>query len=426
MTFDYSNVLILGYGASGKSVENVLKYIGVDYDIYDENIIHKYNILNKITNKNLKLYDLAVLSPGISIYSKIVNRLKKCGVKVISEIEFAYLFSLGYIIAVTGTNGKTTTVNLINHILTKSGVDTELVGNVGTPFSDKCMLENKVFVVEVSSFQLEAIEYFRPNIAVLLNIAPDHIERHKSYKNYMSSKFKIFQNQTECDTAIVSRDVLIDNYLDDVKSDINIIMSKGINIEDGCIYVYNDNDRIKVCEMSDILHINTAMENILASILTCFLYGVNVRDIMYALQTYVPPKQRCEVVKIENNITYINDSKSTNIHSMIYAVNTYKHRDICLMLGGFDKKLDFVDFIAHIPNNIYHIVLFGPAGKRIAKLCKKYHIQNYTYCEKLINAIQCAKANARENSVVLFSPANSSFDEFSSYIERGKFFENNI
>lgn len=427
MNFNYKKVLILGYGASGHAVENVLFRCDIDYLIYDQRIdVDTDKFISRISKKNMQGVDIAVLSPGISIYSKVVRKLRKWGIKVISEIEFAYYFCDSSIIAVTGTNGKTTTVELIHHILTHAGVDSVLLGNVGTPFSNIFGNSNSVAVVEVSSFQLEAIEYFKPHIAVLLNIAPDHIDRHKTFENYIDTKFEIFKNQTEQDHAILTRAVSGYQNMDSICSNIFTLNANGINIEDGTIYIYDDGEKYKVCDRSIVDGIDTCIDNVLSSILACFLYGINVRDIVDALLSFKVPNHRCEVVHISNGVTYINDSKSTNIHSMVYAVNSMKDRDICLMLGGFDKKLDFSGFIRHIPANIKEIVLFGNAGHRIAKVCKKYGYKKFTRFDKLIEAIGYVKTNVAGNITVLFSPANSSFDEFSSYVERGEFFVNNI
>lgn len=427
MNFNYKKVLILGYGTSGHAVEDVLFYNYIDYLIYDERIdLNGEKFISKLNKKNLIEVDLAVLSPGISIYSKTVKKLQKLGIKVISEIEFAYLFCNARIIAVTGTNGKTTTVKLIHHILSTVGERVELLGNVGTPFSNIYKSNCNVAVVEVSSFQLEAINLFKPEIAVLLNIAPDHIDRHKTFNNYVDAKFEIFKNQTEFNKCIVTRDVCKYKNIDSVKSEIYCINANGINIENNIVYIYYNNEKIRVCSINDVLKINTCIDNVLASILACYLYGISIRDIVLALSSFNPPKHRLQVVLTSNNVTYINDSKATNIHAMQYAVDSVKSNNVCLMLGGFDKKLDFFDFILHIPHKIKQLVLFGDAGARIAKTCKNCGFKNYIVFDKLLNAIHYVKTSVKPGTTVLFSPANSSFDEFTSYKERGEFFINNI
>lgn len=425
MKFDYKKVLILGYGASGKAVENVLNAYDIDYVIYDKNKSIPY-CANKINKKIIKGVDLAVLSPGISVYSKVVRKLIKYGIKVISEIEFGYYFCKSKIIAVTGTNGKTTTSSLIYHILKSAGANVALLGNIGTPFSNISNSNADVAVVEVSSFQLEAVEHFKPDIAVLLNIAPDHIDRHGTIENYANTKFEIFKNQTSLDHCILTRSVSGYHNIDSIKSNIFTILANGINVEDDTIYIYDDGEKYKVCDKSIVDGIDTCIDNVLASILACFLYGINVRDIVSSLIDFSVPKYRCEKIISSTNVTYINDSKSTNIHSMEYAVESLKDVNICLMLGGFDKKLDFSVFISHLPHNIKQLVLFSDAGKRIAKVCKKYGYKNYVLFDKLIDAIEYVKANIKEDTTVLFSPANSSFDEFDNYVERGEFFVNSI
>ena len=426
MNFDYKKVLILGYGDSGKAVESVLKSKDIEYVIYDKNIKRGGVFTNKISKRIVRGVDIAVLSPGISIYGAVVKKLVRYGIKVISEIEFAYYFCKSKVIAVTGTNGKTTTVSMIHHILQSSGVDSVLLGNIGVPFSNIYYSSAEVAVVEVSSFQLEAVEHFRPDIAVLLNIAPDHIDRHITFDNYANTKFEIFSNQSYMDHAIVTRSVSGFSQMDSIRSNIYTILANGINIEDDTVYIYDDGEKYKVCDRSIVEHIDTCIDNVLASILSCFLYGINVRDIVSALNTFSVPKHRCEKIALDNGVTYINDSKSTNIHSMEYAVQNLKDSSVCLMLGGFDKKLDFSAFISHMPHNIKQLVLFGVAGKRISKLCKKYGYKNYVVFDKLLDAIKYVKCSVESGMIVLFSPANSSYDEFNNYVERGEFFVNNI
>ena len=268
MEFKYKNVLILGYGASGKAVEEVLLNKNISYKIFDSNINLKDGKFVEIYNKKtIKNFDLVVLSPGISVYSKYVKLAKKLKIEVISEIEFASWFCDKHIIAVTGTNGKTTTVRLINHILTNLGVKTELVGNVGTPFSLTYKSDATVSIVEVSSFQLEKIKNFKPNIAVLLNVDYDHIDRHKTFENYSATKFEIFKNQTFLDSAIINKSVSKFKYNNKIPNDVQkLIINEHIYLKDNFIYLNKDNNLIKVCNINKFKHINTCLDNILASI----------------------------------------------------------------------------------------------------------------------------------------------------------------
>ena len=428
MEFKYKNILILGYGVSGNAVEELLKSKNISYKIFDENIdLNNENFINKINNKILKLFDLIVLSPGVSIYNKYVKMAKKHKIDVVSEIEFASWFCGKYIIAVTGTNGKTTTVNLIDHIFKTLGVKTELVGNVGNPFSLTYKSNVDVSIVEVSSFQLEAIKNFKPNIAVLLNIDYDHIDRHKTFKNYCNCKFEIFKNQTHLDYAIINKSVSELKYGDNCLNDVQkLYINSDIYVKDNFIYINKDNIQIKVCNISKFKSINTCIDNILASVLVCFIYGLNLKDVINAISSFKVAANRLEVVKTVDDVTYINDSKATNIHATKYALDALKNKDIVLMLGGFDKKLNFEPFFNNIPNNVVKVVLFGQVANRLEKTCKKCKYFNYVKFDKLIDAITYCKANAPKNSCVLLSPANSSFDEFESYKKRGDFFVENI
>lgn len=428
MEFKYKNVLILGYGVSGKAVEEVLLNKKINYKIFDSNINFKDGkFISKYNKKTIKNFDLVVLSPGISVYSKYVKLAKRLKIEVISEIEFASMFCNKYIIAVTGTNGKTTTVNLINHILTNLGVKTELVGNVGTPFSLTYKSDATVSVVEVSSFQLEKVKNFKPNISVLLNIDYDHIDRHKTFENYSATKFELFKNQSFLDYAIINKSVSKFKCNNKISKDVQkFIINDDIYVKDNVIYLNKDNNIIKVCNISKFKHINTCLDNILASILVCFIYGLNLKDIINEICSFKVSDNRMQIVKTINNVTYINDSKATNIHATKYALDALKDKDIVLILGGFDKKLNFETFFNNIPNNVVKVVLFGQVANRLEKTCKKCKYLNYVKFDKLIDAINYCKTNAPSNSYVLFSPANSSFDEFESYKKRGDFFVENV
>lgn len=427
MEFNYKKVLIFGYGKSGHAVEDVLISENVDYKIYDDKIdVDGEKFIQNLNKKVLKQFDLIAISPAISIYNKHIKLAKKMGIKVISEIEFAYYFCKSEIIAITGTNGKTTTVELIHHILKNNGVDCELLGNIGTPFSCTYNSNKRVTILEVSSFQLEAIEYFKPHIAVLLNVDADHLDRHKTLDIYKQTKFNIFKNQTETDFAIINNDFRLKEYQNNIKSNIFYINGFGIQVIDGTVYINDDIEQIRVCDVKKLKQINTCLDNILASILVCFLYGINLKDILNSLESFKIDKYKLEVVATKNGVTYINDSKATNIHAMKHALKFLENKSVYLMLGGYDKKLDFTEFFNNVPINVVKIVLFGDLGKKLAKTCKKCKYNNFVKTNKLIDAINYCKQNATKNSVVLLSPASSSFDEFDSFKERGDFFTKNI
>lgn len=427
MKFGYKNVLIFGYGRSGHAVEDVLIDKKINYKIFDEKIdVDGVKFLSKLNKNILKTFDLIVISPAVSICNKKIKLAKKMGIKVISEIEFAYYFCNSKIIAVTGTNGKTTLVQLIYHILKTNGVNAELLGNIGTPFSNTYKSNCDVTVLEVSSFQLEAVEQFRADIAVLLNLDADHLDRHKNLEIYQKTKYNIFNNQSSDDYAIINSSANIKEYSNKINSKIFYINGNGIEIVDDIVYILDGCIQIKVCDVNELNNLNTCIDNVLAGILVCFLYGLNLNDILTSLKSFKTDKDRLEVVAVKNDVIYINDSKATNIHAMKYALNELKNKSVYLLLGGFDKKLDFTNFFNNVPINVVKIVLFGNLGKKLEKTCKRCKYFNFVKVNKLIDAINYCKENATKNSVVLLSPASSSFDEFSSYKERGEFFAKNI
>lgn len=437
MELNFKNVLIFGYGVSGHAVEDVLFENKINYKIHDMRIDVDGNKFIKKLDKNiLRTFDLIVVSPGVSYFNKYVQLALKLNIKVVSEIEFASFYCNKKIIAITGTNGKTTTSKLIYHILKNNNANVELLGNVGTPFCKTFKSNAEVSVVEVSSFQLELVDTFRPNIAILLNVDSDHLDRHKTQENYTKCKFELFKNQEDEDIAIVPLDSQLTNYTDKIKAK-KYFFSKnsdnftdkirdGIYIENEDIYVVNNKIKSKLCNKDEFAKISTSIDNILVSILACLKCGLKLNDIIESIKTFKVDPQKLEVVKIVNGVTYINDSKATNIHATKYALETLKDKGVFLLLGGYDKKLDYTDFFSNVPKNVVKILLFGSLAKRLKKCCKKCKFKNYVEFKSLLMAINFAKAQAYPGSVVLLSPSSSSFDEFLDYKKRGEFFVNNI
>lgn len=423
MDFDYKNILIYGYSRSGKAVEKVLKDIKANYKIYDSKIkITGGDFLGKLSARILKKYDLIIISPGISIYDKYIKIADKLGIKIISELEFGFWFTSAEIIAITGTNGKTTTTKLINEVLKLAGYKSECYGNIGNPLSQAYKKDLDYIVCEVSSFQLEATDKFVSKIGVLLNISEDHINRHKTFKNYFECKKSLFKNNSNSDFVVLGTD---NYYCNEIKN--NVIGSvvcfgknnQEISVKDGEIYINGE----KICEINKKLKEYTYIENILAVVSVMKILNIPI-EFINKIDMSDKKENRMEEFLVHKGITYINDSKATNPDSVVKALETLKD-NIILLVGGTDKNINFKFFVKTIPNNVKETILFGECYKKVSKLFKKENKKHSSF-KTLKLATEYAVDIAEKGDTVILSPACASFDEFSNYEERGEFFKKTI
>lgn len=415
------NVLIYGYGRSGKSVEKVLQSMNITYKIFDDHLkVSGGCYLSSLTKKNILDFDTIVLSPGVSIFAPMINYAKKKSIKVISELEFASHFISVPMIAVTGTNGKTSTVHLIADMLRNAGYSAEVAGNVGIPLSDFIHSTCDYLVVEVSSFQLEAIQKFSPYIAVLLNIDSDHLDRHKTFENYKNAKLALFKNNSKSSYAVVNGadPNITTRHLSNVVQFDKGYAGSTCYIKKGIIYY----KREKIMALSETPFLPSNVDNALASICVAKIVGCETSAIVQSLKNFEPLAHRLQKVATIDGVTYIDDSKATNIHAVKYALTNFEH-SVILLLGGKEKNLNFKPFLKSLNPCVYFVVTFGEVGEKVGRLVKKYtKVPCKTY-PTLREATVFAKSVARSGDVVLLSPACSSFDEFQSYDERGKLWQ---
>ena len=415
--FKYKNILIYGYSRSGKAVERVLINKEINYKIYDDNMkLDGGKYLYKLPKKEITKFDLIVISPAVSINNKLIKYAESEGIRVISELEFGYLICPYPIIAVTGTNGKTTVVKLLEHCLNSAGYTTKTLGNVGEPLTEIINYEKLDFaIVEVSSFQLEAVYKFKPYIGVLLNIDEDHLDRHKTMKNYINLKIGLFKNcDSHCYAVINNQKEILDNFDNNTVNKIIVNKDCYINNEE---VVYQDEVLFKVDEINDF----TFMDNVLSTISVLKIIGLDNKKILMGLNTFLGLEHRLEYVDTINNNIFYNDSKATNPHSTINAVRKLnQYNNITLLLGGQDKDFDFSKMIDNLPDNVKNIVCFGKCRKKILHSIKNKtmaHIQ-----PDLKSAVIYANSITHDG-VILLSPACASFDEFSGFEQRGTYFK---
>ena len=419
----------MGYGKSGEAVEEIVKKLQVDYKIYDaEKKITGGNYYSKLSKKIVRNFDLLVLSPGISIYNKYVMYAEKIGIKVVGELEFGYWFTSSPILAITGTNGKTTTTRLLNDIVGstyKSGA----FGNIGNPLSSAYKEELDYMVCEVSSFQLESTYSFKPYISTILNIAEDHIDRHKTFENYIDCKLGLLKNCTEKSLVVLNADdKVLMSRTQGLKAKKYYISKfgkvKGVYYLDGKIYCNVNSNQIFM-DMENYDRFLPLLDDILAAILMGVLLKIDKEKIITAIDTFEISAHRLQSVCCDSGVEYVDDSKSTNIHSTLNALENID-RSVVLLLGGADKNLNFGKIFSAYGNKIKKVIAFGDARKKIMKFAKKSAFENIS-CHKLFyDAVKSAYNYAKDGDVVLLSPACASFDEFNSYAERGDTFVNII
>lgn len=428
----YKNVLIYGYGKSGQAVKKVLEEKKINYSIYDKKMIDDKQYIYKLSKKKLLSFDLIVISPGISIYDKYVKLAVKNKIEVISELEFGFRLKSkkSKIIAITGTNGKTTTVSMLNDCLLASSKNSIAAGNIGLPLSAVASNNYDYIVCEVSSFQLEAVQQFKADIACIINIDEDHLDRHKKLENYINCKLKIFNNQSPSSYSIINLDDKYSNLALDLVKNRKVFTSKtplknGCFIEDDVIKYKRNKKEFNVIGIDDIKLPKVFFDDILIVCAICKLLGVENKHIFEVIDKYSNLPNKSEVVAGTSDILVINDSKATNTHAVLESASNLSC-DVLLMLGGKDKELSFDNFFKKLPSNVKTVVAYGEVKSKIAKAAKRNNFNNIYLADKLYEACDMAVALLKKGQAILFSPACSSFDEFLNYAERGEFFKKTI
>jgi len=362
-------------------------------------------------------HDLVVLSPGIEEKSKLVVQARSEGAPLIGELELAYTLATSPLIAITGTNGKTTTTELTARILRGAGIDAEACGNIGTPMSELLLGKPPgLFVAEVSSFQLETIRTFRPKVALLLNLSPNHLDRYASMEEYQSAKLRIFENQTAEDWAVIPfgedfpgiRSRTITFSTTDSRADITLSSAGLIR--------YRNQDLVDMRRTRLQGPHNAA--NLMAAFGAGLALSADPVAMASAVSDYTPPAHRFEKVREENGVTWINDSKATNLDAMEQAIRSVKG-SLILIAGGKDKGTGFGPIAQLVRERASAAILIGEMRSRIAG---EWQPMETLLAENLEEAVLLAASKALPGTTVLFSPGTSSYDMFRDYIERGDTF----
>ncbi|MCL2145019.1 MAG: UDP-N-acetylmuramoyl-L-alanine--D-glutamate ligase [Endomicrobia bacterium] len=424
---------ILGLGKSGIAAANLAVKLG--YKVFGSDSGKEREIKN-LSKKAVKEFgghsdkilnsDVIIKSPGIHFDAEILKKAKKNKIPVISELEFS-LDNSKYkkIIAITGTNGKTTTTDLISKIIKAAYKDSIVAGNIGFPLSDKALktTKNTIITMELSSYQLEDTPDFRPDISVLLNITPDHLEHHKTMVKYAAAKSVIFKNQKKNDFAVINFDDKKCRDLSALTKAKKIFISRkplkeGVFYDEGKIRIFLNKKKITVTPKIKIPGMHN-VENILAAAAASYCAGVKPEIIEKVISFYKGVEHRIEFVKEVNGVHYYNDSKSTNVDSARVALEAFTG-NILLIMGGLDKGAPYTPLKKLVKEKVKKIFLIGEAAKKIKK-----DLQGAVFadCGNIETAVKQAFACAEKGDIVLLSPACASFDQFKNFEERGKVFK---
>jgi UDP-N-acetylmuramoylalanine--D-glutamate ligase len=422
------HIAILGAGRSGRAAAGLARHHGARVSVWDIAAAEAFKDMpegveihpeTSVEDRIAPACDLLVVSPGIDTCGPFVAAFAPHAAEVIGEVEFASRFYQGKIIGITGTNGKTTTTELVSRILAHAALGGTACGNYGIPFSEVVMMSYPPAAVslELSSFQLETVSTLRPDVAVWLNFAPDHMDRYPTIEAYQAAKLRIFVNLRPQDTAVV-------------RGGENLVLPSCQQVtfsttdpdadwfSDGQVVTHRGETLLDMQNDTALRGLHNA-ENVMAAMAACTALDIPAATMRAALQGYAPPPHRCELVRTLDGVEYLNDSKATNLHALESALRS-QTRPVVLIAGGKDKGLDYAPLIPVLREKALAAVTFGQIARPLGDL-----FAQAVPCERvgtLADAVAVARGLAPRGSTVLLSPGTSSFDQFNSYEQRGNAF----
>lgn len=445
MNLEGKNVLVFGSGLSGIGAADLLKEVSANPIIYDgneqldpEEIREKLKdgqgvrvILGEISQTEMSSLDLVVLSPGVPTDLPVVQKFQEMGLTVWGEVELAYQMSKGTVLAVTGTNGKTTTTAMLGKIMSDYLDSVYIVGNIGTPYTSVALetKEETVTVAEISSFQLETIQDFRPQVSAILNITEDHLNRHHTMEEYIRVKELITGNQTEDQVSVLNyEDLVLREFGKHIKAKAVYFSSlqelaQGIFL-DGKKIVLRDGDKELVITSTDRLKIlgRHNYENTMAAAAVAYYAGVPVENIRASVEAFTAVEHRIEYVAQRNGVVYYNDSKGTNPDAAIKGIQAMD-RPTLLIGGGYDKDSSYEEWIRAFDGKVRYLVLIGQTREKIQEAAHSCGFMSTILAEDLTEAVRVCAQLAHPGDAVLLSPACASWGQFENYEARGNKFK---
>lgn len=445
MNLTGKTVTVVGSGISGIGAVKLLNQIGAKAVLFDENrdlTIEKVQerltpgvqaeiVIGELGEELVERTELAVISPGVPIDSPVVLRFKRAGKPVWGEIELAFNYEKGSVAAITGTNGKTTATTLLGEIIKAWGKTTYVVGNIGSPYTAQVLntTEESVTVAEISSFQLESVYTFMPKVSAILNITPDHLNRHYTMENYAAVKEKIAANQTKEQVCVLNYDDEVLRAFGSETTATPVYFSRLHRVErgaymEGTMIKYTDGSTVtEIIDVRDMLLFGAHNhENVMAAVAMAVSMGVPAEIIADTVRSFKAVEHRIEYVRTLKGVEYYNDSKGTNPDSTIKAIQAMPKETI-LIAGGYDKHSEFDEMIRVFGKTVVELVLLGATKDKIADAARKQGFTNLKFAGSLKEAVEICRGDAREGQIVLLSPACASWDMFKSYEERGKLFK---
>lgn len=435
-------VLVFGSGISGIGAVKLLEDHGAEVVLYDgnesldqaslrEQLGEKTTIvLGEFPEHLLEELELVVLSPGVPTDLPVILAMKEHGIQVIGEVELAYAFGKGDVLAITGTNGKTTTTSLLGEIMKCHQEEVFVVGNIGNPYTVAAgqMTERSVAVAEMSSFQLESIETFRPKVSAILNFTPDHLNRHHTMEAYVEAKKQIAKNHTAEDYCVLNyEDERTKAFGEEVKAQVLYFSSahkleRGIYLDDGKM-IYKNPEEVIVCHVDElqILGIHN-YENVMAAVAMAAVYGVPMDTIRKAILAFKGVEHRIEYVTEKDGVVYYNDSKGTNPDAAIKGIQAMNRKTV-LIGGGYDKNSEYTEWIQAFDGKVKQLILIGATREKIAQDAEKCGFHDYVFADTFEEAVLLAAKTAKSGEAVLLSPACASWGMFPNYEVRGEKFK---
>lgn len=439
MYFKNQKFLVAGMSKSGESSARFLLKHSAEVFVYDDVVSDNISlIMNELEQLGAHIVtaesfidatmvcDILVLSPGIPIDNPLPIAFKKQGKPIIGEAELGAMFLKANTVAVTGTNGKTTTVSMLNSVLVSAGLNSVACGNIGNPIINEVetLGIDDYAVVEISSFQLETLSSLRPHIAIITNITEDHLNRHYNMDNYIFLKGKILRNLKESEFAVLNYDdERVRTFAQNTRAKVVYFSINthidGAYFENGSIY-FNGEKYLEINDMK-VKGVHNVY-NALACVAAAHILGIDKEKVAQALISFKGIKHRIEEIGVVNGVTYIDDSKGTNVDASLKAVQTMQSPTV-ILLGGKDKGYDYVPLFEELKNsNVIHSVLYGENRFKLLNAAIKAGYVSFSLCSEFDTAVRLSAYIAKSGQNVLLSPASSSFDSFSNYEERGDAF----
>ena len=444
MDMKNKKVLVFGSGISGIGAGKLLEQVGASVVLYDgketlDKEVLKAQlgddtkaeiILGELSEEVMETLDLVVMSPGVPTDLPVVLKMRDMGIPIWGEVELAYTYGKGDVLAITGTNGKTTTTALLGEIMKNYKESVFVVGNIGNPYTAAAleMREDSVAVAEMSSFQLETIHEFRPKVSAILNITPDHLNRHHTMEAYIKAKEDIAKNQTKEDTCVLNyEDEVTRKIGENVKANVLYFSSqrkldRGIYLDDGNIILRQD-EEILVCNVNELKLLGTHnYENVMAAVAMAAAYGTPMEVIRRTIKEFAGVEHRIEFVREKDGVAYYNDSKGTNPDAAIKGIQAM-NRPTVLIGGGYDKDSEYEDWIQAFDGKVKLLVLVGATKEKIAEAAERVGFVSYVMADSFEEAVEKCIEAAEPGDAVLLSPACASWGMFKNYEERGDKFK---